>query len=903
MTDDDASVRPNPDALLAEARREERGRLKVFLGAAPGVGKTFAMLRAAHQRRREGVDVVAAVVETHGRRETDEMVRGLETLARRSVRHRDRAFEEMDLDALLARRPALALVDELAHTNVPGSRHAKRWQDVEEVLAAGIDVYTTLNVQHLESLNDVVERITGVRVRETLPDRVLQSADEIELVDLAPAELLQRLAAGKVYVPDQARRAAGSFFRPGNLTALREMALRQTADRVDQQMISWMRANAVAGPWPTRERILVLVGPDGAAETLVRAAKRTADRRGAPWMAVHVETARHFSLPEDARERLDAALRLAEELGGATRVLRGDDITGEVLACAREENVTVLVVGRSRTGASPAARLGLARALTDDLIRRARGFDVLVVGDEERKADRPGLRARILGGMPAGWRPWAEAVAATVLATALAVLLDPFLDVPNLSLVYLTAVLVVASRHGLWPSIAASGTSFVAYNFFFTDPLFTLHMNRREDVLSLAFFLLVSVVVSNLAARLKMQVEATKRSVRRTTNLFDFSRRVAGAATLDDVLWAVVSHVAATLQGKAVALLPGADGRPEIRAGHPPEDALDPGSDAAADWAWRHGVRTGRGSDTLPTSPWLFLPLRTGRGPVGVLGVQMPDRDGVLSPEQVRLVDALADQAAVAIERAQLVRDLEGARVAAETERLRAALLTSISHDLRTPLVSILGSSTSLVDRGDALDGSRRLDLARTIRDEAERLDRFVQNLLDMTRIGAGALVPRRDWVDLRDVVAAAADQAKGPLRRHPLEIDLPDDLPLLHADAALMQQVVFNLLDNAAKHSPPDAPVRVWARVRGDVLAAEVCDRGPGIPPEDRERVFDMFYRVRAEDSRTAGTGLGLAICRGIVEAHGGTIRAEAGLHGAGTCIVVSMPLAEPPAAPAGEG
>lgn len=896
MSDDPG--RPSPDALLEEARREARGRVKVFLGAAPGVGKTFAMLRAGRERLADGVDVVVAIVETHGRAETEAMAAGLPTIPRIRVEHRGRTFEEMDLDAVLARRPRLALVDELAHTNVPGSRNAKRWQDVEEMLAAGIDVLTTVNVQHLESLNDLVERITGVRVRETLPDRVLQGADEIELIDLAPAELLKRLAEGKVYRSQQAGRAVENFFRPGNLTALREMALRQTADRVDRQMVSWMRSHAVAGPWPTRERILVLIGSEEGADRLVRAAKRAADRRDAPWLAVHVETPRSAGLPEAVRERIDAAMRLALELGGETAVLHGEDLTAEVLAKAREANASVIIAGRSRSRGGWRGRF--ARSLVDDLIARAEGFDVLVVGSDDRHppTDRADAVHRRLD-RPT-WAAFAEAVVATVVATGVSAVLWRLLDVPNLALIYLVAVLTVSSRHGLWPSISAAILGFLAYNFFFTQPYYSFRVEREQDLISLLFFVLVSVVVSNLAARLKSQVEATRKSVRRTTNLYEFSRKVAGAAILDDVLWAVVHHVASTLQGRSLVLMPRDDAL-RVVAGYPPEDVLDPASQAAADWAWRKAVPAGWATATLPMSPWLFLPLKTSQGLRGVLGVQLEDKDGVLSPDQLRLLDALADQAAIAIERAQLVVDLEQARVTAETERLRAALLSSISHDLRTPLVSILGSATSLIDYERTLGPAQRLDLARTIQEEAERLNRFVQNLLDMTRIGAGALKPRRDWIDLRDVMAAAVAQARPLLRDRPVRLDLPDDLPLVHLDPALMQQVLFNLIDNAGKHAHGETPIGIRARVEGASLRLEVTDEGPGIPPEDREKVFDMFYRVREGDTRTAGTGLGLAICRGIVAAHGGTIAVEDGANGSGTRIVIRVPTGGP--APSGAG
>ncbi|WP_207483847.1 sensor histidine kinase [Arenibaculum pallidiluteum] len=886
-------ARPSPDALLEAASREGRGHLKVFLGAAPGVGKTYAMLEAARERRRDGSDVVAAVVETHGRSETAALLQGLETLPPRVLEHRGRTFEEMDLDAVLARRPDLVLVDELAHTNVPGSRHPKRWQDVEEILAAGIDVYSTLNVQHLESLNDVVERITGVRVRETLPDDALQRADEIELIDLPPQDLLRRLREGKIYLPEQARRAAEHFFSPGNLTALRELALRSAADRVDAQMLTYMRSHAIRGPWPARERIMACLGDDRTALRIVRTARRAAERRQAPWLAVYVETHRHHTLPEAAKDRIAEALRLAEQLGGEATVVHGEDVAAELLDLARARNVSQIVVGHVPKFRPlfpwPFSWLR-GRSTARALLERAAGIDVLVVtGEEDGQTAWPARRPRPAAS-PA-WRGYATAVAACAVATAIGHVLDRYLALPDISLVYLLAVLPVAVRHGLRPSIFASLLGFLGLNFFFTEPLYTFAVSDSGNVLTIVFFLVVAVVTSNLAARVRAQVEATRSSARRTAALYDFSRKVASAATRDDVLWAIVHHVAAVARGRSLVLLP-REGGLAVEAGYPPEDRIDDKSMAAAEWAWAHEEPAGRGSATLPSSDWLFRPLRTGRGAIGVLGIRTEGTAAILPPEEERLLAALADQAALAIERTTLVSDVERARIATERERLRAALLSSLSHDLRTPLVSILGAASSLTTLGATLDEDSRHELARTIQDEAERLNRFVQNLLDMTRLGSGALRPRTDWVDLREVVGSALERAAklpGPRR---VRLDIDPALPLLRLDPVLMEQVLFNLLDNARKYAPPETPVTVWARLRGDNAVLEVCDQGPGIPPEARESVFDMFYRVNAGDSRTAGTGLGLAICRGIVEAHGGSISAQPGLHGTGTCIVVTLPV-----------
>jgi two-component system sensor histidine kinase KdpD len=891
-------LRPSPDALLAQARREGRGRLKIFLGAAPGVGKTYAMLSAARERTREGVDVAAGVVETHGRRETEALTIGLELLPARQVEYRGRVFREMDLDVLLARRPTIALVDELAHTNVPGSRHLKRWQDVEELLAAGINVYATLNIQHLESLNDVVERISGVKVRETLPDGVLAGADEIELIDLPPADLIKRLNEGKVYVPEQARRAVDHFFSPGNLTALREMALRHAAERVDAQMVDYMRSNAIAGPWPARERIMVCIDERTDSDRLVRVAKRAADRRGAAWMAVTVETSQSLTLSEAEKDRLAAALRLAAQLGGETAQLQGEDVVAAILACAAERNATQIVVGRPR-------RLRLVdrftATVTDRLVGRGGAFNILVVGDDsEDHRKTPATSSE--PSEPRDWLGLGLALAATGAATGLGFSIDQWLPVASISVAYLLAVMVVAMRFGLQPAILASVVSFLAFNFFFTEPRFTFAVSDVQNLLTLAFFLIAAFIVSGMASRLRAQVQASRESARRTVNLYDFGRKVTAAATLDDVLWAVVHHVADTIRGRSLVLMP-VEGRLSVMAGYPPEDQLDDKSAAAADWAWTHDKLAGRGSATLPAALWLFLPLRTGRSAVGVLGVQMSEDADLPSPAQMRLLETLADQAAVAIERTTLVSDIEAARVATERERLRSALLSSLSHDLRTPLVSIMGAASSLISYDDVLGPADRRDLAQTVQDEADRLNRFVQNLLDMTRLGSGTLKPRIDWADLGDIVGGAVERARRLSRSHAIRVEIEPGMPLLCVDAVLLGQVFFNLLDNACKYSPAGTGIKVWARRAADHIAIEVADQGPGIPEADREKVFDMFYRINQADSQPAGTGLGLAICRGIVEAHGGTIRAEAGLHGAGTAIIIRLPLPPVPDVAAEEG
>jgi two-component system, OmpR family, sensor histidine kinase KdpD len=884
----DAEIRPSPDALLTQAKREGRGQLKVFLGAAPGVGKTWAMLDDAHRKRAEGVDVVAALIETHGRAETQAKLAGLPQLPRKPVIHKGRALTEMDLDGLLARKPALALIDELAHTNAHGSRHDKRWQDVEEVLAAGIDVYTTLNIQHIETLNETVARITGVRVRETVPDGALEMADEIELIDLPPDELVDRLKQGKVYPADQAARALGSFFVKGNLTALRELAMRAAADRVDAQLREHMAANAIAGPWPTQERILVCINESPAAREAIRVAKRSADRARADWIALNVAQTRMEALPEADKDRLAGSLRLAERLGAELATLEAErDVAEAILIYARDRNVRRIVIGR------PRPRPFFARLTTEDvateILQRSGPFEVTIASEPDEKPVAGGLRLPNLGGEP---RAWVEAALAVAVASSCSWAADRLFPVASLSVIYMTAVVVVASRRGLGPALAAAVLGFLAYNFLFTEPRFTFHVSQQGELLTLGLFLAASLITGNLAARLRARVEAQAAIADRTNKLFDFSRRVAAAATADDVVWASVSHVATTLRCEAVLLMPrGADLR--VVGGFPPEDRLEVRDQSAAQFAWEKGEPAGRGSDTLPTARWFFLPLVAGERRLGVLGIAYAD-DRQLARTDRRLLDALIDQIALALERLRLTEDLASTQLATETDRLRTALLNSVSHDLRTPLVTIIGAAGHLADT-DLPPDSRR-DLAENIRDEGERLDRYVQNLLDMTRLGHGALKPRRAPQDVAEIVGGARSRMQAVLRAHDLRMDLATGLPMIIADRVLLEQVLVNILDNAAKYAPEGTEITIAARLEGVRVEISVTDRGPGIPAADQARIFDMFYRVEGGDRQRAGTGLGLAICKGLIEAMGGTIRAEAGWpNGTGTRIVMALPLHNP--------
>ncbi len=894
MSDDrtDRDNRPSPEALLREAGEEGRGRLKIFLGAAPGVGKTYEMLMQGRQRRLDGVDAVIGVVETHGRVETDLLTKSFEKIPKRRLAYKGHVLAEMDLDAILQRKPKLVLVDELAHTNAPGSRHPKRHMDVEEILATGIDVYSTLNVQHLESLNDVVAQITGVRVRETVPDSILDRADEVELIDLTPEDLIQRLKEGKVYVPEQAERAIRSYFVPGNLTALRELALRRTAQRVDAQMVDYMRAHAIQGPWEASERVLVCVSDRPGGTALVRYARRLADRLRASWTAIYVETSRTQRLTEEERDRVAAALRLAEQLGGQSVTVPAAVTADGVIDYAHANNFTHIVVStRQRSRWLELLRSSLAH----EVIRRAGDVSVHVVPERHVEAidedasvakPRPQQPRRLDFGAYGG-----STVMVTV-ALLVGLALQRTLGVTDIALVFLTAVLASAVTYGLWPALFSSFVSMLAYNFFFLPPIYTFTIADPANVLALIVFLIVAVIASNLTGRVRLQALAARQRAKMTEDLYLFSRKLAGVVQLDDLLWATAHQIAQMLKVRVVLLLPAGE-TIEVRAGFPPEDMIDDADLAAAKWTWQHAKPAGRGADTLPGAKRLFLPMKTSRGSVGVIGLDSDTSGPILSPDQRRLLDALSDQAALAIERINLVADVDRTRLAAETERLRNALLTSISHDLRTPLASILGSATSLRTYRKSLDEKSQDELTAVIQEEAERLNRFIANLLDMTRLESGAVQSRNETVDIGDVVGSALQRATAVLAQHSIQLKIDAGLPMAQGDPVLLEQALFNLLDNAAKYTPAQSAITLTARRDDGRIALQVADEGPGLPDDARERVFDKFYRVHAGDSQRAGTGLGLAICRGFVEAMGGTITAGNRTERAGAVFTIMLPAA----------
>ncbi len=890
--------RPDPDELLAHVQAEEkrrtRGRLKVFLGYAAGVGKTYSMLEAAHQRKKEGVDLVAAYVETHGRVETESLLKGVEVVPRQRIEYKGIVLSEMDLDGVLARQPQLALVDELAHTNAPGSRHPKRYQDVEELLERGIDVYATLNIQHLESLKDVVAQITGVSVSETIPDRVIDAPAELELVDLPPDELIQRLREGKVYVADQAAHAIRRFFRAGNLTALRELAMRRAAERVDVQMRAYMQTRAIPGPWPAKERLLVCVSPSTLSERLVRSTRRLAKETDADWVAVYVETHEHARLSPAEKERVAHTLHLAEELGGKAITLPGHSTAEAVMDYSRRHNVTCIVAGRP---IRPRWHEVLWGSTVDQIIRRSGPIDVYVISGPGDSRVTPGGETQ----QPwLGWRRYLQALLIVLAGSAIGALVHPMFSPANLVMIYLLAVVIAAVYLGRGPSLMVAMLSVLVFDYFFVPPRLTLAVSDSEYLLTFAGLLVVGLVISNLAARVREQAEAAVHRESQTAELYALSRDLAVAVDLDTVLEAVITHVSQTLSREAVILLPDPSSSSVVPHAVTPGLELNENELAVATWAFRHGQPAGQGTDTLPAAALHYLPLATSRGTVGVLGVRPNDPDVRFSPDQLQLLDAFASQAGLAVERVRLVEQAGRTEVLQATERLQTALLNSISHDLRTPLVAITGALSSLQADDVKIDAASRRSLAENAYEEAERLNRLVGNLLDMTRIEAGAMRISLEPCDVEDVIGAALEQLGGRLQEREIHVDVPAGTPLVPMDFALITQVLVNLLDNALKYSRPSSPIEIQSRAVARSLEIEVRDKGVGIPPEDLERVFDKFYRVQRPES-VSGTGLGLSICKGIIEAHGGSILAH-NRAGGGTVVTIALPLELAPHGAAGE-
>ena len=884
MARQDDTKRPDPTALLQLAARETRGKLTIFLGAAPGVGKTYTMLERAQALKASGTDVVIGLVETHGRKETESLIGDIEVLPRRDD---EGPYGEFDIDGALARKPGLLIVDELAHSNSSGSRHPKRHQDIAELIGAGIDVWTALNIQHLESLSDLVSRIAGIPVRETVPDIVLKTADEVILVDLPPADLIARLNAGKVYLPENAQRALEGFFRPSTLTALRELALRRAADRVDDQMVDFLRQSSIeGGPWATGERLLVCVGPDSMSDKVVRVASRLASGLNARWLVVSLgKPGAALPTPEHAA-KLEDTLRLAERLGAETRREVAVDFVDAIMRIARREHTTQIVIGR------PVKGPWFRRSLPDEILRRAGEIGVHVVpgtstSDKRAPRKRKSLPEWVLTiGLPL----------ISVSATSLFGLgLNALVALQNLSMLYLAAVLISAVIAGRGSALLAAALSFVAYNFLFIQPTGELTVAQPQEVLSLVIFVAVAFASGQLAARLRESARLSRQQARQSQSLLDFSRKLSGAHGQDSVLDAIASHLNTSLSRPSVVLLPDDQGELSLAAAWPPDQLLDPTEMTAARWTFEKKEPAGFLTGTLPQVPYLFRPVISAQRLLGVCGLLMGPGDSPLAPDDDRTWTALLDQAAIAMDRARLNRESALASVAREGEKVQAALLSSLSHDLRTPLASITGAVTTLRQLGEKMSAETRADLLLSIEEESARLNRFVANLFEMTRIEAGMMKARREAIDLAAVIEASAARAR---RLHPdlkLEFSFADKLPKAAGDAILLEQVVFNLLDNARKYGGANQTVTVFAKADDGIATISVTDQGKGIPEGDLEKIFDKFYRRTKGDGRPAGTGLGLSIARGLMTAMGGTIKAASpAIRKRGTRMTLRLPLAE---------
>jgi len=897
MHADRSDERPDPDALLAriedERVRAEHGRLKIFFGASPGVGKTYAMLAEAQLLRAQGRDVVVGVVESHGRAETARLIAGLEALPRKPVEYRDRAFEEFDLDAALARKPALLLVDELAHTNAPGSRHPKRYQDVHELLAAGIDVYTTVNVQHLESLNDIVGSITGIKVRETLPDRVFDEADEVVLVDLTPDDLLIRLKEGKVYFPEQAARAIQNFFRKGNLLALRELALRRTADRVDTQMRTYRVENVARAPvWKTGDAILVGIGPNRGDESVVRAAARLAAALEASWHAIYVETPALARASQARRKTILATLKLAQELGAQTATLGAPDPAAALVDYARTHNLGRLVLGRANGRQTLLARWRQgqgwrASALAPDL-------DVVLIGRESAPDSAP-EQALSTEATPARWRAYAGALALSAAATLIAFPLQHWFERSNIVMLFLLAVVGVAFAFGRGPAIAAAVANVLAFDFFFVPPQFTFAVSDAQYVFTFFVMLSVGLVVGQLTARLNHQARFASQGEERARRLFEMARELSAALAPEQVGEIGERYVAAASRGKVAILMLEEDEALREVVAEAGKVEIDM---AIARWVVDHAEPAGIGTDTLPAAGKLYLPLKAPVRTRGVLVFEPADAGQLLIPEQHRLLETCAALIAIALERVHFVTVAQRTLVDMESERLRNSVLSALSHDLRTPLTALVGLSETLAQE---LAREPRLGTgeakAAAIRDQARRMAQLVDNLLEMARLEAGRAEVRKDWQSLEELVGSALAALEPALPGRPVEVALPSDLPLVNCDGALIERVFVNLLENATKYTPPGSPIRIEAKVAGPMIEIAIEDRGPGLPPGRERAIFDKFTRGHPE-SVVPGVGLGLAICRAIVEAHRGTIRAE-NREGGGARFVFALPAEEPPPPP----
>lgn len=886
--------RPNPDELLDRVQAAEtesgRGKLKIFFGYAAGVGKTYAMLEAARREKSEGVDVVVGYVEPHNRPETEMLLQGLEILPPRQVPYRGVYLREFDLDAALARRPQLIIVDELAHTNAEGLRHAKRWQDVEELLDAGIDVITTLNVQHLESLNDVIAKITEVVVRETLPDNVLERADAIELVDLTPEDLIERLTAGKVYIPQQVERALQSFFQKSNLVALRELSLREAAHRLRQDVEAARLAKAAKGPWATEDRLLVCVGPSPTSTKLIRTAKRMAAAMGAEWLAVAVQTRGSGSRAD--RQRIAAHLRMAEQLGAETHTLVGERVANTLLDLARSRNVTKIVVGKT---AIPWWKRLLKRTVVNDLLEKSGDIDIYVIRGE---GESPPLRETPSVRPPIAWGNYLATAGVVVLCGLLGWVSHALeLDKANIVMIFLLGVAFVGARCGRGPAIVCAVAGVLVFDFFFVPPYLSFAVSDAQYILTFAVMLGIGLLISTLTVRIREQLQTSQVQERRTAALYRLTKQLSQVAGSEFLVRTAGQQLIDIFEADVVLYL-GEPGHPlALRFGENSSIPREPVNGIVAQWVAEHDQVAGHGTDTLPNATAIFVPLIGSQRTVGALGVCPRDTERFLDPDQRRLLETCASLIALSIERDESVLAAQQAQLQVQVEQLRNSLLSSVSHDLRTPLAAIAGASSSLLETYSDQNKEARRELLQTVVDESRRMARLVDNLLDMTRLESGNVELNKQWHVLEEIVGSSLGRLRRDLEPYHVRVDIPGDFPLLSLDGTLMEQVFFNLLENAVRYTKPGTEIEIRARMEDDRALITIADTGPGLPPGTEQRVFEKFFRGSAStaDGRR-GVGLGLAICQGIVRAHGGRISAR-NRHGTGVEFVISLPYE--PAAP----
>ena len=894
MADDQ---RPNPDALLAKVQAEEaksrRGRLKIFFGAAPGVGKTYAMLEAARREKADGVDVVVGYVEPHGRKETEALLDGLENIPSRDFTYHGMTLREVDVETIIKRRPQLVLVDELAHTNAQGSVHAKRWQDVEDLRAAGIDVYSTLNVQHIESLNDIVAQITGVTVRETIPDRIFESANDLEVADLTAEELLERLVAGKVYVPAQAERAIKNFFQKSNLVALRELSLRLAAQRLHMDVESARQERAATQTWATAERLLVCVGPSPTTPRVIRTARRMAAALNAEWIAASVEPAGRNSASQQAQEAIADHLRLAEQLGARSVTLMGDDVAATILDYARSRNVTKIVIGK--TNDSRFKRLVFG-TVVDHLLESSGEIDVYVIhGQPEYLPRRTAART---ASEVFSWAPYIKALGVILLTSLIAALFSWLrLSEANLVMVFLAGVAAAAYHYGRGPAILASIAAVLIFDFCFVPPRLTFAVSDWEYVFTFVVMLAIGLILGTLTARLKDQAAHARLREKRTLALYELSRQLSSLSGSEFLVISAARQIEAVFEVEAAIYLTHGGGPPELRYGQQSSIPKDQINAIVAQWVAEHGQIAGPGTDTLPNATALFLPLTGSQRPLGALGVKAIDMERLLLPDQRQVLEACTSQLALALERDQMVMAAHEAQVAAEAEHVRSSLLSGVSHDLRTPLAAIAGAASSLLESPRASE-STSLELLRTIASESRRLSRLLDNLLEMSKLESGA-APNMQWHVLEEVVGASLARTREDLKNHRVITKLPHDLPLIRIDGILLEQVFVNLLENAARYCPAGSTVEIAAATHDHSLVITVSDNGPGLAPGTEEKVFDKFFRGVSRPDAHRGSGLGLAICRAVIKLHGGSITAaNRPTGGAQISIRLPVPQEAPPIA-----